>query len=228
MPEGSAKVTRGERFAGAQGFVPASGGMKALARAVQRCEGCDLFRSSSQAVFSRGSARAAIALVGEQPGDVEDKEGAPFVGPAGHLLERAMTDAGITAKDAYLTNAVKHFKFEQRGKRRIHQRPQRSEIVACRPWLVAEFRTLTPTVVVALGATAASALLGPGFRVSRSRGELLPWPASSDRAADFPPGDGHVLATIHPSAVLRDRDRDAAYAGLVADLRVAADAALRR
>jgi DNA polymerase len=228
MAGASARANHREAFVGAQEFVPERGGLSALSHAVQQCQGCDLFRGATQAVFSRGSAHAAIVFVGEQPGDVEDKDGAPFVGPAGRLLERAMTDAGIAAKDAYLTNAVKHFKFEQRGKRRIHQRPRRSEVVACRPWLVAEFRALTPTVVVALGATAASALLGPRFRVSQHRGELLPWPASSDRAADFPPRDGHVLATVHPSAVLRDPDRDAAYAGLVADLRVAAGSAGRR
>jgi uracil-DNA glycosylase len=151
--------------------------------------------------------------------------GSPFVGPAGRLLERAMGDAGIDPADAYLTNAVKHFRFEQRGKRRIHQKPQRAEIVACRPWLVAEFRALAPRVVVALGATAANSLLGPGFRLTRSRGELLPWPASSDRPADFPTRAGHIFATVHPSAVLRDPDRDRAYAGLVADLTSAVNAA---
>jgi uracil-DNA glycosylase family protein len=218
------EAARRAPFPGAAEFVPASGGVRALATAVQKCRGCDLYRPATQAVFSRGSARAAIVLVGEQPGDIEDQEGVPFVGPAGHLLDRALADAGIDSGDAYLTNAVKHFKFEQRGKRRIHQKPQRSEIVACRPWLVAEFRTLSPRVIVALGATAASALLGTGFRVSRSRGELLPWPAASDRPADFPTGNAQVLATIHPSAVLRDPDRDRAYAGLVADLAVAARA----
>jgi uracil-DNA glycosylase len=136
-----------------------------------------------------------------------------------------MGDAGTDPADAYLTNAVKHFKFEQRGKRRIHQKPQRAEIVACRPWLVAEFRALAPRVVVALGATAAISLLGPGFRLTRSRGDLLLWPASSDRSADFPIADGRILATVHPSAVLRDPDRDRAYAGLVADLTIAVNAA---
>jgi DNA polymerase len=212
-------------FVGADEFVPSRAGIAALTAAVQRCRGCDLFETATQAVFSRGPADAALVLVGEQPGDLKDREGSPFVGPAGHLLERAMGDAGVDPADAHLTNAVKHFKFKQRGKRRIHQRPQRAEVVACRRWLVAEFRTLSPRVVVALGATAASSLLGPRFRLTQSRGELLPWPAASDMAADFSIADRHILATVHPSAVLRDPDRERAYAGLVADLNAAVNAA---
>jgi uracil-DNA glycosylase len=219
-------------FPGAARYVPPDADADALASAVQGCRGCDLYQFATQAVFSRGPTSAPVVLVGEQPGDAEDQQGKPFVGPAGRLLVRALRDAGITPGDAYVTNAVKHFKFTERGKRRIHQKPQRAEIVACRPWLVAELALTTPKVIVALGATAASALLGPRFRVTQSRGELLPWPASSDRPEDFPqPSGAHVvqvLATIHPSAVLRAPDREEAYAGLVADLTTVAVAARRR
>jgi DNA polymerase len=219
-------------FPGAARYVPPDADAETLASAVQGCRGCDLYRFATQAVFSRGPTSAPVVLVGEQPGDAEDQQGKPFVGPAGRLLVRALRDAGITPGDAYVTNAVKHFKFTERGKRRIHQKPQRAEVVACRPWLVAELALTTPKVIVALGATAASALLGPRFRVTQSRGELLPWPASSDRPEDFPQPSGgrgvQILATIHPSAVLRAPDREEAYAGLVADLTTVAVAARRR
>src|SRR5262249_28395255 len=149
-------------------------------------------------------------------GDEEDVRGAPFVGPAGRLLVRALRDAGIDPPSVYVTNAVKHFKFEQRGKRRIHQTPQRVEIMACRPWLLAEFHLTRPRVLVALGATAAGALLGPAFRVTRSRGQLMAWPHASDRPQDFVAGDPahpiQVMATFHPSAVLRADDQERAYA----------------
>jgi uracil-DNA glycosylase family protein len=204
-------------------FVPDGSGIGRLRAAVQDCRGCPLWRDTTQAVFSRGRTTAAVVLVGEQPGDIEDREGEPFVGPAGRLLDRALAEVGIEPADTYLTNAVKHFKHEVRGKRRIHQRPQRTEIVACRPWLLAEFRAVRPRIVVALGATAASALLGPRFRVTRSRGELLPWPGASDRPEDFPEApDGRILATVHPSAILRAPDRDEAYHDFVADLSVVA------
>ncbi len=207
-------------------FVPSEASLSELATAVQSCRGCTLFEHATQAVFSRGPADADLVLVGEQPGDQEDLRGKPFVGPAGHVLVRALGEAGIIPGDVYVTNAVKHFKFEHRGKRRIHQRPQRIEIVACRPWLMAELARVRPAVLVALGATAVSALLGPAFRVTRDRGVLMPWPSSSSQPDDFPasrPG-AQILATIHPSAVLRADDREGAYQGLVADLRLAAQA----
>jgi DNA polymerase len=165
-----------------------------------------------------------MVLVGEQPGDIEDRRGQPFVGPAGVLLRRAVGDAGLHPDDLYITNAVKHFKFRQAGTRRIHQTPDRIEIVACRPWLLAEFALLAPQVVVALGATAGQALLGPSFRVTRLRGQLLPWPESAHHPEDFAQAgrQARVLATLHPSAILRADDREGAYAGLVADLTVAA------
>ncbi|HEU4347853.1 MAG TPA: UdgX family uracil-DNA binding protein, partial [Actinoplanes sp.] len=186
--------------------------------------GCELWEPATQVVFSAGDPRARLVLVGEQPGDVEDRQGLPFVGPAGRLLREAVDDAGIDATSVYITNAVKHFRFELRGRRRIHQNPGPAHILACRPWLVAEFRFLKPELVVVLGATAAKALLGPAFRVTRSRGRLMPWPASAQHPEDFPVAEIQALATIHPSAVLRADDRDAAYKGLVDDLRVAQSA----
>jgi DNA polymerase len=205
-------------------FVPGGASLSQLADAVQQCHGCTLYQHATQAVFSRGPAHARLVLVGEQPGDQEDLQGKPFVGPAGHLLVKALGDAGITPQDAYVTNAVKHFKFEQLGPRRIHQRPQPREIVACRPWLVAELGRVRPKILVALGATAASALLGPDFRVTRSRGVLMPWPSSSNQPDDFPPDEAQILATIHPSAVLRADNRNVAYESLVDDLKVVAAA----
>ena len=175
---------------------------------------------------------ARLVLVGEQPGDVEDRRGEPFVGPAGKLLDRAVADAGLDPAQTYTTNAVKHFKFTAGGggKRRIHATPDTHEVGACRPWLVAEFALLDPQVVVALGATAAKALFGPSFRVTRSRGVLMAWPASAQHPEVFVRGEdgaassAFALATIHPSAVLRADDREAAYAGLVSDLKIAAGA----
>lgn len=208
---------------GAEHFVPADAtDLDQLRAAASGCHGCHLYRDATQTVFGRGTADARVVMVGEQPGDVEDVQGLPFVGPAGRLLRRAVDEAGIDPTGLYITNAVKHFKFRQTGKRRLHQTPDRIEITACRPWLVAEFALLRPKLVVVLGATAAKALLGPSFRVTRSRGEVLPWPASAQRPQDFPQIDARLVATIHPSAVLRADDRDAAYAGLVADLKVVA------
>jgi DNA polymerase len=191
-----------------------------------------LWEGATQTVFSKGAVAARVVLVGEQPGDVEDRRGEPFVGPAGKLLDRAVADAGLDPAQTYTTNAVKHFKFTSgaAGKRRIHATPDAAEIGACRPWLVAEFALLEPEVVVALGATAAKALFGPSFRVTKSRGVLLPWPASARdpelfiHDEDGAPSSAFALATIHPSAVLRADDREAAYAGLVSDLKVAATA----
>jgi DNA polymerase len=211
-------------------FVPAGADLDGLRRAAAGCRGCDLWQGATQTVFSKGPVTARVVLVGEQPGDVEDRRGEPFVGPAGKLLDRAIAQAGLDPAQVYTTNAVKHFKFTAvpGGKRRIHATPDAAEIGACRPWLVAEFALLDPDVVVALGATAAKALFGPSFRVTRSRGTLLPWPASAAHPDDFDRAGeeegAFALATIHPSAVLRSQNRDEAFAGLVADLGVAARA----
>jgi uracil-DNA glycosylase family protein len=210
-------------YPGAARWVPTGAGLDELRRAARGCQGCPLYRNATQTVFSTGPPTARIVLVGEQPGDQEDRRGAPFVGPAGNILDRALEEVGIDRAAAYVTNAVKHFKFRQDGPgaRRIHQTPDQREITACRPWLAAELAIVDPDIIVALGATAGRALLGPDFRVNRTRGTLLPWPA--------PPHEDAVrvnkffLATIHPSAVLRADDREAAYQGLVADLRLAAD-----
>jgi len=207
---------------GAQEWVPPHAhSLDELKTAASGCEGCELYENATQTVFGRGAPHAKIVFVGEQPGDVEDQRGLPFVGPAGRLLRDAVDDAGIDPADVYITNAVKHFRFELRGKRRIHQNPGPAHITACRPWLVAEFALLKPELVVVLGATAAKALLGPSFRVTRSRGELMPWPASAEHPEDFPVAGIQALATIHPSAVLRADDRDTAYKGLVDDLKIA-------
>jgi DNA polymerase len=164
-----------------------------------------------------------MVLVGEQPGDVEDREGLPFVGPAGKVLDRALEEAGIDRTAAYVTNAVKHFSFTQRGKRRIHQTPDSVAINACKPWLVAELSLIDPEVVVALGATATKSLLGTTVKVMRDRGRLMPWPPKGPLDEASTQG-GFVMVTIHPSAVLRADDKDAAYAGLLSDLQVAATA----
>lgn len=200
-----------------------------LAAAATACRGCHLHQNATQTVFGEGAITARIVFIGEQPGDVEDRRGRPFVGPAGALLDRALLDAGLDRDRAYVTNAVKHFKFTlaATGKRRIHAKPDAGEIGACRPWLHAELGLLDPEVVVCLGATAAQVIFGPSFRVTRSRGVLMPvrlsvrpdWPAPEEDGIQAP----YALATIHPSAVLRAQDRDAAYAGLVADLTVVAD-----
>jgi len=189
-----------------------------LRRAASGCRACDLYRNATQTVFGEGGEGAKLMLVGEQPGDREDIAGEPFVGPAGRLLDEALAEAGIDRGTVYVTNVVKHFKWRRApsGKRRIHQKPDRGEVAACRPWLEGEIARVMPNLVVLMGATAAQAILGPAFRVTKQRGSVLPTPLG-------PP----VLATIHPSAVLRSRtpaEREAAQAGLVADLRVAADA----
>lgn len=204
---------------GAEHWVPKGADVPALRAAVDDCRGCELWRDATQAVFSTGSPEASVMLVGEQPGDREDREGEPFVGPAGRILDEALEAAGIPRDGAYLTNAVKHFRFEMRGKRRIHEKPAVGHIVACRPWLSAELGAVHPSVVVGLGATAARALLGASVRLGEVRGTVLPPPEGVPAP---------VVLTQHPSAVLRVRDsgdRDAAFAALVADLRVAADVA---
>lgn len=203
-------------------FVPERADLAALRGAAAGCRGCPLHRAATQTVFSSGDAGARVVLVGEQPGDQEDRKGQPFVGPAGRVLVRALDEAGIDPTETYVTNAVKHFKFEivpERGKRRIHKAPSLRELTACKPWLVAEIQLVDPEVIVALGATAGKSLLGPSFRVTKQRGVLLPCPALD---GEEPRGEC-VVATIHPSAVLRADDREAVYRGLVADLRVVAE-----
>jgi DNA polymerase len=202
-------------------FVPPAAGLPELAAAMDGCRGCPLWEPATQAVPGTGPADARLVLVGEQPGDQEDRQGLPFVGPAGRLLDGALEEAGIDRDAAYVTNAVKHFKFRAQGKRRIHATPDTWEVRACTPWLQAEMAAVRPEVVVLLGATAGKAVFGPSFRVTQSRGVLLPWPPSGD---DGRFGAGQALATLHPSAVLRSDDVEAARAGLVADLRVAAEA----
>jgi uracil-DNA glycosylase len=217
-----------ETVSTAEPFVPDTDSIDRLREAARGCKGCDLYQDATQTVFGEGPPDARIVMVGEQPGDIEDRRGAPFVGPAGKVLDRAIVEAGLDRSATYVTNAVKHFKHRPAapGKRRIHQTPDRTEIVACRPWLVAEFALLHPLAVVALGATAAKALLGPAFRVTKQRGIPMPWPDSAYHPEDFV-GEVHdgafVLATIHPSAVLRADDREGAYRGLVDDFRVIAE-----
>ena len=190
-------------------FLPERPTITALLEAVQRCEGCPLYANATQAVFGEGLLSAEVMLVGEQPGDQEDRAGAPFVGPAGRILDRALAETGIDRRTAYVTNAVKHFKWHPQGKRRIHDKPSWSEQLACRPWLEAELALVKPRALVLMGATAAQALLGRQFRVTQHRGR----PIDSDLAE-------LVTATIHPSAVLRGDDREELFAGLVDDLRV--------
>ena len=185
--------------------------------AAKDCEACHLYKHGTQTVFGEGPKRAAMMLVGEQPGDYEDVAGKPFVGPAGKIMDRALEEAGIDRSQVYVTNAVKHFKWEPRGKRRIHQKPNSREIAACRPWVEAELRIIKPNLVVAMGATAAQAIFGPGFRVTRERGKVL-----SSKLAP------RVLATVHPSSLLRQPDeesREREYKHFVADLRAAVKAA---
>jgi uracil-DNA glycosylase len=187
--------------------------LKAAREAAAGCHACHLYENATQTVFGEGSPNAEIVLVGEQPGDEEDLTGRPFVGPAGRLLDKALEQAGIDRKRAYVTNVVKHFKWQSRGKRRIHQKPNAVEIAACRPWLDAELAMLKPKVLVCLGATAAQALLGRQFRVSKDRGV----PVESDLAPV-------VMATVHPSSILRSDDREAEMALFVEDLRRVASA----
>jgi uracil-DNA glycosylase len=192
-------------------FLPDKLSMTALRDAVQGCRGCPLHANATQAVFGEGTLKAEVMLVGEQPGDQEDLAGAPFVGPAGKLLDRALEEAGIDRGSTYVTNAVKHFKWKARGTRRIHDKPTWTETMACRPWLDAELALVKPRALVLLGATAAQALLGKSFKVTQERGKPL-----DSELADL------VVATIHPSAVLRAENRDEMFAGLVDDLRVVA------
>ncbi len=195
-------------------FLPQRRTLPALREAVQECRGCPLYANATQAVFGEGPAKAEIILVGEQPGDQEDRRGKPFVGPAGRILSQGLEEAEIDRAQVFITNVVKHFKFQPRGKRRIHKRPSAEEIRACRPWLDAELHAVKPKALVALGATAAQDLFGRAFRVTKQRGQPLEFP-------DFAP---LVMATIHPSAILRadDDQREDEYKRFVDDLKVLA------
>lgn len=191
--------------------------LKALSRDAAKCRNCPLWECATQTVFGEGTAKASIILVGEQPGDQEDKAGKPFVGPAGKLLEKALELAGIDRSRVYVTNAVKHFKWEPRGKRRIHKKPSWREIQACRPWLEQEIAAIRPGVILCLGATAAQSLLGKDFRVTQQRGRVIAMQEGS-----------RVIATVHPSSILRIEDESERYAELarfVEDLKRAVEAA---
>ena len=178
-------------------YIPKTDALDALKVAAQSCHGCDLYLQATQTVFGEGRARSEVLFVGEQPGDQEDRAGKPFVGPAGRLLDECMVEAGIDRSKAYVTNAVKHFKWEPRGKLRIHKKPRSLEIVACRPWLDAEIKAVDPKLIVCLGATAAQSLLGSQFRVTQQRGEVI-------EAPGLPP----IVATVHPSSILRAQDEE--------------------
>jgi uracil-DNA glycosylase len=194
-------------------FLPAHRDLNSLRKAAARCKGCPLYEHATQTVFGEGKSRARLILIGEQPGDREDIEGRPFVGPAGQLLDQCLEEAGIERDEVYVTNAVKHFKWEPRGKRRIHKKPSAKEIAACRPWFDAEVEAVKPDLIVCLGATAAQALLGRTFRVTRNHGKPI-------TVSGFPP----VLATIHPSSILRAPDEESrkqTHAGFIHDLREA-------
>ncbi|MFF0341488.1 UdgX family uracil-DNA binding protein [Kribbella sp. NPDC004875] len=198
-------------YAGAEKWVPHDGGMRKVRAVLGDCRGCDLWEDAEQAVAGEGPVRARMMLVGETPGDHEDKEGHVFVGPAGHLLDKALVAAGIERSEIYLTNAVKHFRFEREGKRRIHKTPSAGQIVACAPWLRRELEIVKPELVVVMGAVAARTLLGPSFRVTQHRGERVE--LADGRAA---------VATVHPSAVVRSQEFRRDFDRFVKDLRGAA------
>lgn len=202
-------------YPGAGQFLPDRPTITALRESVQGCRGCDLYADATRAVFGEGRLASRLAMIGEQPGDVEDRTGRPFTGPAGRLLDKALDAAGIAREDVYLTNAVKHFRFQTRGaggNRRIHKSPSQQQMVACRPWMDAELDAVRPEGVVVLGSVAGKALFGPGFRVGDHRG----------RVAELPQRSIWSVTTIHPSAALRADNRQEMFAGLVADLELAA------
>lgn len=211
MPKEAKENGARDEFPGAEAFLPERRDLRSLARAAADCRGCPLYKDATQAVFGEGLTRSRLVLVGEVPGNDEDLEGKPFVGPAGKLLDRALVEAGIDRDEAYVTNVVKHFKWEPRGRRRLHRKPSAREIDACLPWLDAEIERIRPKVLVAMGATAAKALFGASHRVTRQHGQ----PVASDRAP-------RATSTLHPSAILRSRGsdaREAAMADFVGDLR---------
>jgi uracil-DNA glycosylase family protein len=198
----------------AEALIPEQLSIESLREAAAECKACDLWEKGTQTVFGEGKENARLMLVGEQPGDREDIEGHPFVGPAGRILDEALEAAGIPRADVYLTNAVKHFRWEQRGKRRLHSKPSQVHVRACRPWLMAELETVHPRLMVLLGATAAQSVMGSTFKVTQQRGKVLASPLGVP-----------VLATVHPSSILRSPDDEArreAMDGLIADLKVAA------
>lgn len=202
---------------GAESFLPQQvRGIAGLSAAAEDCRGCELYQRATQTVFGEGSSRkASVLVVGEQPGDVEDKEGRPFVGPAGSILDDAFEQLGVDRSSLYVTNAVKHFKWEPRGKARLHKTPSAREVAACRPWLMAEMQVVRPALVVSLGATATRALLGPGARVLRQRGQIVEGPEGLP-----------VLVTVHPASILRMKepaDRHAAFDQFVRDLQPVPD-----
>jgi len=197
-------------------FIPEKPSLPKLRKAASGCTGCDLYKRATQTIFGEGPPKATVMFVGEQPGDQEDQSGKPFVGPAGKLLDKAMVEAGIPRNEVYVTNAVKHFKWEPRGKRRLHAKPSAREVGACRPWLEAEIAVVKPKMIICLGATAAQALMGPAFKVTKERGKVL--------QTQWAPA---LLATLHPSSIFRHPDpaeREKAYASLVEDLKLAAKA----
>lgn len=205
-----------DSFPGAEQFIPKRRTLAALKAAAANCQGCDLWRRATQTVFGEGAAPVPIMLIGEQPGDREDRQGHPFVGPAGRVLAEALKLAGIAKNSVYVTNAVKHFSWTpaERGKRRIHKKPRYSEVKACRPWLEAEIAVARPRIIICLGATAAQSLLGPDFSVLRRRGQFIPSTFAE-----------RVLATVHPSSILRARDDDSRHEQMeafVRDLKIAA------
>ena len=199
----------------AQEFIPSRATLNVLRDAAKSCTACDLYKCGTQTVFGEGAAHARVMLVGEQPGDKEDLAGKPFVGPSGRLLDTALQAAGIDRADTYVTNIVKHFKWEPRGKRRIHKKPNAMEIAACRAWFDAEVKAIKPEIVVCLGATAAQALLGRDFKVTKSRGQVIE-----------KPGQPLMMATVHPSSVLRALDDEARHEEMrkfIADLKTVAE-----
>ena|SRR5205823_1148775 len=201
---------------GAEQYLPDNHTLDALREAAARCRGCDLWEAATQTVFGDGAARARLMLVGEQPGDREDIEGKPFVGPAGRILDEGLEAAGVPRSAVYLTNAVKHFRWVRRGKRRLHEKPNSGQVRACRPWLDAEVEAVRPRLLVLLGATAAQSVLGPAFRVTQHRGKVISTPLGVP-----------AVATVHPSSILRapdDASREEAMAAFVADLRSVAQA----
>jgi DNA polymerase len=203
-------VRRRTKESHSNSLIPEGATIPALREAAQSCRGCDLYKNATQAVFGEGAAPSRAMLVGEQPGDQEDLQGHPFIGPAGRLLRAVMEEVGLSAADVYITNAVKHFKWEPRGARRIHKKPAYGEVVACKPWLLAETRLVRPSIIVCLGATAAQAFLGSNFRLTENRGRFLE-----------APGLPRLMPTLHPSAVLRmptDEDKQRARADLASDL----------
>ncbi|HEV7653564.1 MAG TPA: UdgX family uracil-DNA binding protein [Mycobacteriales bacterium] len=214
---------------------PAGVGLDGVREAASHCHACPLWEPATQTVFGKGPADARVFFIGEVPGDVEDRKGEPFVGPAGRLLDRALEEAGIDRGQTYVTNAVKHFRFTLNGKRRLHETPGPEHVAACRPWLDAELALVDPELVICLGATAAKAMFGPSFRITKQRGQLVPLDPPGglggegslfDEPEDAAVNSAWIMATAHPSSVLRvpEAGRQAAYDALVADLRIGANA----